>query len=720
MNAQNSAAAADFTYLDQMREQYASRQSPNQMRFYIQGIRCSKCVRTLESLPLKIKGLNNLQVDMGTNLARAHVDLEELSFSQLATEIKRMGYEPIPLAQLDSADTAARNEDRNELVRLGIAAACAGNLMTFSFAVYFGADAELARTFGWLSLALYLPVVTYVTWPFYFGAWQSLRRRALSIDLPMALASFMGFIFSTVQLYRGYDDYYFDSLSSFLFLILLARFFQKRLQRHFLKPQQLIDGLQLNRARRIRGSTWEWTPIDQIAPLDEVLVFSHEVLPFDGELRSTYGQFSLAWLTGEGTPKTYLEGAPIRAGTRVLSQEIKVRVTNLLANTEFGRILSQVENPQLNQNRIVQRSDLWAQRLLTTVFLLAVGFVALYWHVSAEEALRRALALIVLACPCAMAFGTPLALGSALSQAKRLGIFIRDACIFERIPDVRDIFFDKTGTLTDTHLTLREAPQSIPRVYQKIILSLENESVHPIAFALRAAFPCEDRLPPITDLRESSGSGVSGYLYGRFYELKAAEANSEYTTVVLCEDHRPLHTLSFSGEIKSDAGVTLNRLRGANYNLHLLSGDALEPTERVAHQLGFRTNEIHAQLRPDQKANQVHSTPHSMMVGDGVNDSLALLNAHVGVAVSGSVGVALSSAQVYLSRHQLDDLCTLIEIGKKTQQVVTRNLTLSLFYNVIGGTLALAGYINPYMAALLMPASSGVIALHTWLSGARK
>jgi len=712
----------DFSFLDQaeFRAKYAAGASKNQIRFFVEGIRCGKCVRKLEDLSLTVDGLKGLRVEMGKNLAHAEVDIEVLTFADLAKRIHDMGFKPIPLTPEMTDETLQKKQDRDELIRLAVAGACAGNIMTFSFASYLGAPESFFAIFSWISFVLYLPVVTFVAKPFYIGAWNSLKHRSLSIDLPMAVASLSGFLFSTVELLRGKDDIYFDSLSGFLFLILLSRWTHKRMQRKFLRPQELMETLQLERVRRVHESGWAWTPVEALLPGERILLCAPETLPAEAELVSASAHFSMAWLSGESKPKTLLRGATVPAGARLLHGEVQLLARKALNETGFGQILQEVQNFTLSKNRIVGEADRWAQWLLAIVFSVAILFLIAYWPVSSEEAIRRSLALIILACPCAMAFGAPLSLASALRKAQRNGLIVRNANVFEKVNEIKTIFFDKTGTLTETDLILRENLGAVPQVYQKIILSLENESMHPIAFAFRKAFQAPEVLPPVDGLREVPGIGVSGFIYGKFYELKRNTKSSTNIGCTLFEDQFPIMQFTFEAQLKPDCLEVLEALRAKGYRLVLLSGDKQEVVEHLGRQLGFKPEDMHFEVDPAGKAAIVSQTPGAMMVGDGVNDSLAMMRARVGVAVSGGMEAALRSSDVYLAETSLKGVASLLLISRQSLGLIRQNLMISVIYNSVGGVFALLGFINPLMAAVLMPVSSGFILLSTWIKGRGK
>lgn len=707
---------SDFSFLDQGDFKSKYEDGPSGMRFYVGGMSCARCVSKLEKLAQTMSGVRSVRVDLGKSLLKAEIDPEKTSFEALANKIEELGFEPVPLAREVNGEQIQRQEDRAELIRLGVAGALAGNIMTFSFATYFGAPQELCPVFCWISFFLYLPVVSYVALPFYKGAISSLRNRRLSVDLPMAVASLAGFLFSTVELLRGHHDIYFDSLSGFLFLILASRFAQRRMQRKFLSFRDSSESLQLHRVRKVRaGKDWAWTTLEHASIGDRMVLHAGETLSCDAQLEGRFAHFSLAWLSGESKAKIFLPGATVPAGARLTAGEAKLAIVKKLEDTEFGKILRHVDGAELNKARTISLTDRWAQRLLITVFAAAIGFLVFYWQVSSEEAIRRSLALIILACPCAMAFGTPLAFASAFSRARRKGLLVRSPRAFENAAETKTIFFDKTGTLTETNLILGQNAKEIPDSIKRVVLALENQSLHPIAFAFRSAFESPGYIPDVKGFLEVPGDGVSGFIQGRFYELRRDNAQGNDISCTLFCDMEPLKEFTFHAQLKPKSAESINDLRRKGYKLVLLSGDNKGPVMALARELGFATEETIFGADPLKKARFVAETEHSMMVGDGVNDSLAMLQARVAVATSGGVEAALKSSDVYLTDSAISGVAEFLQIAKSSMGLVRQNLIISIAYNSIAGALALLGYINPFVAAVLMPVSSGFILLSTWL-----
>ncbi|MEK6554272.1 MAG: HAD-IC family P-type ATPase, partial [Bdellovibrionota bacterium] len=543
------------------------------MRFHIDGIQCAKCIRKLETLPETLPGLTHLRIDSGANLAYAEIDQQLLSFSQLAMKLNSMGFRPTPILSDSEKITAGHRANRTELIRLAIAAACAGNIMMFSFANYLGSTGIFRSVFSWLSFALYLPVVTYVAWPFYTGALSSLRQKQVSIDLPMAVASLAGFFYSAFELFNGRENFYFDSLSGFLFLILISRWMQGRLQKSFL-TRESNETLGLEKMRKLSGEDWYWVPAELLQPGDKIRILRDETVPVDGTVISPRIRISLAWLSGESKSVSLTKNSTIKAGARIISESADIHVQRLTQHTEFGQLLDAAERFSLSNNRFISMSDKWSERLLIAVFAIAALYLTFNVSNDMEESFRRALALIVIACPCAMAFGTPLALSSALRKARKNGLLVRDANVFERCAHIRTLFFDKTGTLTENEISLVEDPESYSDELKSVVLTLEAPSQHPIAYAFRQAFTKSKILTDVTEWSEKPGEGISARIGQDLYEIKkCAQAT---TACALFKNGELTAQFTFSAQLRVDALSVLEKLRQGGYQTLILSGDSEE------------------------------------------------------------------------------------------------------------------------------------------------
>jgi Cu2+-exporting ATPase/Cu+-exporting ATPase len=708
-----------YSYLDlgQFRSLYCTGDAKRKMKFYVEGIKCSKCISKIESLKSKNPELETLEVDLANQTALVELKDTNKSFARVAEDIAGLGFRPIPIQTSDDSAEQWRKESKNDLTRVGVAGFCAGNIMMLAFATYFGLDGPMRKGFEWIQFFLYLPVFTYVAWPFYKGFVTGLRQKSLSIDGPMAIASSMGFIISAWNLMRGTGSIYFDSTSGFLFLILATRYFQKRTRFEYLKFLKPTALAQTFKARLLdQTGNWKWVRSDELKFSDVITVEAGEWVPADGSLLTAEAVIDLSVLDGESMPRRVQTGFTVKAGTKLLSDEANIQVTKSGNNTTLGHLLGSVSAASISETQSSRVSDKASQVLLATV--LSMAFVALLagFFGNFETQFEKAFALIVLACPCAMAFGTPLAFSFSMRRAHEKGIVVKSARVFESLSEIKTIFLDKTGTLTERfwNLTNSNLNEADAEPYKGIILLLESKSEHPVAFALREVWSSTS-LPELTleNFQENRSQGVSGEIDGAKFEFKHFnEANSKWFG--LSKNGNLVWKFQLRPVLLEGTRDCIDDLKKAGFDIKLISGDSKSETLEIGRQLGLDNNSIFAELSPLDKEDLVKQIPHSVMIGDGVNDSLALQAAQIGIAVKGGVDLALKSADVLFLNGGITSFPELLKLSAKARRQIRRNLTSALVYNTLGGSAALLGFVNPFVAALLMPISSIYILTTTW------
>lgn len=672
-----------------------SQVTTSELTFYAEGLHCSSCVHLLERLPEFHEDIQEARVHFGESTV--HIQLKPGShfvWPEIAAIIEELGYQPTPLIASHDLREKQKQENRRAIQRLGVAGACAGNMMLFVVPIYGGLEGSLAVVFNWASFVLFLPILLYAATPFYQGAWNFLKYRVINVDLPIVIAMLSGFTLSTLNLIRGEGPVYFDSTASFLFLILASRYLLKRVQQKYLNQDALLEGIEGRR---------------DLNPGSEIRLLQGEKIPADGVLLSPQAEVDMSLFNGESLPEQFREGMTLFAGAKLLSPEARIRIEKVALDTRWGKILQQLRSDSVQKSRFITLSDKLAQGLIATVTGLAVLFFIFYAGVDFNQALERSLALIVIACPCALAFGSPLAYGLSLRKAQKSGILIRHADVFEKLQSVKNLFFDKTGTLTEGVLTLASVEGDLTERDKKIILALETQSTHPVAFALRRAWQKVHVLPVMDDLQEVLGNGVFGRLDNRTYSLARSQELSilEYLVVEYRVDGLLTAHLFFEDPLRAESKATLEDLR--QFKLHILSGDKKHRVAKIASLCKIPDGQSFAEKTPEQKLEVIQKTEHSCMIGDGANDALALKAADIGIAVKGSVDLSLMSADVYFTRGGLQPFIDLLHIADDARFTVRRNLTISLIYNSVGGALALAGFISPMVAAILMPISSLLI-----------
>ena len=704
-----------FTYLDlpNIRSRFQLSSPTFDYRLYIEGLHCASCVHLIERLPEFDTSVERARVDFSASSLMVKVR-ENFSLSRLTTLLNSWGYKAHFLAVDETARTRIQEENNALLKRLAVTGACAGNIMLFVVPVYSGLEGSWKTIFHWMSFILFLPVVLYSGIPFYQGAWNSLRYQVINVDLPIAIALLSGFLLSTVNLVRGNVAIYYDSTAGFIFLILCARYYLKRSQQKFSHSQPLGHALLNEQYAASTGHQEKTALAEDLQVNDRLHLRPGQVSPVDGVLKSP-ALMDLAVLNGEPLPRHFESGMHVPAGSKLLSSVADLIVTRPYRETDLARLLQDLNEKNLQKSTFVSLADKAAQWLILTVSGAAAIFFLLNFESNFQEAFNRSLALIILACPCALAFGAPLTLNLALRKAQALGILIRESGTLEKLWNVTNLVFDKTGTLTSLNLKIvRTDPAILSSEVKSIILGLERTSHHPIAFSVRESW--NDHSPaPTQNVEEKIGVGVIGTINGLQYELtqNSDDSNTEHLSATLYKSGSKVCSIFFEAPLDPNAQAAVLEFQSDGMNCYLASGDRPARAAQIGKKCGISEGNVFGGLTPVGKRDFVRSLSDSCMVGDGSNDALALKEASVGIAVKGSTFANLQAADVYFTREGLKPLLDLFSLARQTKKVLVRNLAFALFYNVIGGTLALLGHVDPWLAAVLMPASSALIVSST-------
>ncbi len=691
----------------------ASSAKTENFRLYVEGLQCASCIHLLEKLPEFEPQVHSAQVLFGSS--ELLIDIEkDLPLSNLLTLIEEMGYSAHLLKKGESAQESWQNDSRRWLKEIAVAGACAGNIMMFIVPVYAGVSGSYKTVFLWLSFTLFLPILIYSAQSIYQGAWRALKTRTLNTDLALTIALWGGFILSTFNLLNGSDIVYYDSTASFLFLILVSRYFVKKVQRRTLLHLQKQDSWEDASYLKKVGTDWAAQIAPLLLPGDEIKLLKNQVLPCDAEALSSQSEWDTSLMTGEVLPRLYPHDMKLHAGLKLLSAETYVRILKPYDQSEIQQMLQMVSRQSLNKSQFIRKMDLWSQRLLMTVFVVGILFFAFYSSINLEAALQRTLALWIVACPCSLAFAAPLTLYRALLEARRRGLLIKNHDVFEKASNIKNLIFDKTGTLTTGQLSLiKSEPSDLHQKYKDIVLELEKTSEHPIAFAFRRAWPEGPQLHlPVSDVYENVGEKVYGLLDGKMYILCRAPESSDMLMIDLLENGKKVARFSFKDELFVDTQKTLQTLQ-KKFTTFILSGDSLSRVQLLAKELSLPTEKALGEQTPLQKWNFVKDHKSTLMMGDGANDAAALQEATIGVASHGSLEVSFRAADIYLLKKGLNPLLQFFSISRRYQIILKRNFILAITYNSIAGACALLGWINPLVAALLMPLSSLILLLST-------
>jgi Cu2+-exporting ATPase len=724
----------DPAFVDRYHQQIDS-ETTRAVELYLEGVHCAACVWLVEKLPQVVPGVIDARLDLRRSLVRIRWRDEQVRLSQIARTLDSLGYPPHPARDADARELR-RQEDHRFLILLGVAGACAGNVMTLAFALYGGVftgiEAQYSHLFRWTSM---LFGVIALAWPgslFFRGALAALRTRTAHLDLPIALALLAGGVAGTVNAIRGSGEIYFDSLTMLVFLLLLGRWIQRRQQRWSADAVELLFSLTPTSARRVEEGEIREIPIEAVSPGDVLEVRAGDSVPSDGIVLEGRSMVDQSLLTGESQPIPAGEGDFLHAGTVNVAARLVFRVESVGGETRVGKLMQLVEQCSQRRAPVVQFADRLAGWFVVVVLCLAVLTFGIWMWIGSAHAVDHAVALLIVTCPCALGLATPLAVTVALGRAARRQILIKGGEVLELLAGEGRMVLDKTGTLTAGRTTL-VAWHGDTKV-KGLVAALERHSSHPIAQALTAAIELSDdssamSMAVVSDVEQRLGAGLCGTVAGRrvavgtrdfieslgmsvadeFAEAQAEAVWNGASPVLVGVDGDCVAVASFDDPLREDTARSVASLQRIGWQPVILSGDHADVVARVGERLGMELEASIGGATPEEKVEYVESslqTGRVVMVGDGVNDSAALSAATVGIAVHGGAEASLAAADIYLNRPGLSAIVELVGAARATRRTIYCALGVSLGYNAVAASLAMAGLIGPLVAAVLMPISS--------------
>ncbi|MGB1125088.1 MAG: heavy metal translocating P-type ATPase [Phycisphaeraceae bacterium] len=707
----------------------------------LEGVHCAACIWLIEKLPRVVPGVIEARLSLSSRTVRIVWEPERVALSEIAKKLSSLGYIPHPARGSDASGIQLA-EQRAMLIRLGVSGAIAGNTMLLAFALYTGMfggmEQRFADFFRWISAVL---GVLSLAWPgrvFFKGALAALRTRTPHLDVPIALALGVGGLAGTINVVLGRGEIYFDSLTVLVFLLLVGRFIQYRQQRRADEAVGLLLSLTPTNSRRVTtnayGESIETIPIEAVEVGDVLEVRSGELVPADGRVEQGRASVIAALITGESRPVPIDEGDLVCAGSRLSGATIRLRVSAVGESSRVGQLLSLVQQGMADKPPVVAVTDRVAGWFVCVVSLLALAVFSVWSLFDLALAVDHTVALLIIACPCALGLATPLSLSVAIGRSAKRDILIKSAAALDRLARPGQIWIDKTGTITRGQMCV--VAWSGDTALQPIVAEVERHATHPIARAIVEAYAeqepaAADRVAVEEVQVEPSGIaaktamgplliGSRQYLADRGVVTPAQQEHDavdcmdrSHTSVFVALRREIVAKLTIGDAIYDDARASLKQLRQWGWEVRMLTGDEQAVADAVGHAVGLNTGQIDAGVTPEEKlAATRRSTVNDravVMVGDGVNDAAALAAADVGIAVSGGAEASMAAADIYLAKPGLSGLVDLIATARNTRRVIRRNLVVSFAYNAIGITLAALGLINPLVAAVLMPASSALV-----------
>lgn len=714
----------------------AQRDNCSEVALRVEALDDARRVLWLEQRIRALPGVRRVAIDRPAQRVRVVLDVQRTSLPSLLDQFAAAGCPAQPL-QHDNIDDARSHEQHDALKRLLVAGMCSMQVMTYAFVIYIGVvdfvDFSTRNLFRWLGLLTTLPVVFYSATPFFTGAIRELRERRLGINLPVALAVWLVFLASMINTLGGSGEIYFDSVTMFVFLLLGGRYVELRSRhRSGALGDAAIDGAPLLAQRRRADGELETVAAIGLLPGDRVHIAEGTRVPADGVLETLAVQVDEALLSGESHPVHRMRGQRLVAGSVLLSGPAELTVEHSGSSTTIARLGAMASRARQARN-LVAGSDREIGRFVARVLGLTV-LTALGWLVfDPARAFEAAVAVLVVACPCAFALTRPATLTRAIGALASRGVLVTDGAALVRLATVDYAMFDKTGTLTVPQLDRRAVEPlrgDSPAYVLQLAAALAHESSHPLARALAEAARQEALPLQAQAVQISAGAGISGEIEGRRLRLGRADfalglggkpvRPDSGDALLLADADGAIAAFHLDEQPRPDARRTLASLRAGGVAISMASGDADNRVAAMAARLDIA--DWHARQNPSDKLERLraaHARGHTTLaVGDGSNDAPLLAGADVSAALASGTDLAQSHADLLLLDSRLDGLVEARTIARQLLHVTAQSRRWALIYNLCAVPFAAFGFVPPWLAGIGMSLSSLMVILNALRVGA--
>ncbi|WP_425054967.1 heavy metal translocating P-type ATPase [Pseudomonas abyssi] len=709
---------------------YPAEQQTRQIQ--IGNLTCASCVGRAEAALGTVPGVLDAQVNLASQQARVRM-LQGTDQDALLRALRQAGY-PGQWVDTDAPAAETGPDLAKQRRRVIIAALLSAPMLLSMLPALLGAGHWMLP--GWLQLTLASIVQFVFGATFYRGAWHALRNRTANMDLLVVLGTSAGWALSTWNLLTqspGTELHlYYEASAVIVTFILLGKYLENRAKGQTLEAIRALTALRPDTARLRDAEGERDVPLSQVLPGDQLVVRAGERIPVDAEIVEGDSHIDESMLTGESLPVSRGPGQAVRAGSLNQDGVLLINTTGVGQDTLLAQIVRMVENAQSSKAPIQRLVDRVAAVFVPVVIVIALmTWVLGSFFIGPQAALLNAIAVLVIACPCALGLATPTAIMVGTGVAARHGILIRDAEALERARLVNAVIFDKTGTLTRGKPALTRVEPLNGHSTEDVLrvaLALQQQAEHPLARAL-CDYAAEQGIEtaPADNLQVLAGRGAQGLVDGQSawlgsarlleeqhldltpWQQQAAELQADGASLSwLARGDQVLALLSFADSLKDNARATIDRLQAQHIESLLISGDSQSAAEHIGRQLGL--DQVRGSVLPADKVSEVQRLQQQgkvvAMIGDGINDAPALSSADVGMAMSTGTDVAMHSAGITLMRGDPALVPMALALSRRTGDKIRQNLFWAFVYNCLGIPLAAFGLLNPMIAGAMMAASS--------------
>lgn len=691
--------------------------------FFVPTIHCSSCIWLLENLYKINPAILFSRIDFTKKQANITFKHHEISLRSLVELLIAIGYEPI--ITLQDVVKEQKNVNNSALIRkIAVAGFCFGNVMMLSFPEYLGIskyENKYAAFFGYINLAIAFPAMLYSGRDYFVSAWKSLKQKQLNLDVPLALGIFVLFLRSAIEILTKTGPGFSDTLCGLIFFLLIGKWIQERTFYHLSFERDYRSYFPVA-VTKMTATEEKPTQISDLEVGDRILIRNNEIIPADAILLKGNASIDFSFVTGESIPTKKVLGEVVYAGGRQLGQAIELEIVKSVSQSYLTTLWNN-ENFEDNNRRFKTFANTVSKYF--TIVLISIAVVAAaFWMVNQDstKAWAAFTAILIIACPCALALSSPFTLSAALSIFDRHQFFIKNTATIEKMAKMDELVFDKTGTLSAPNANNITFSGSLSDEEKQLIASLCRNSNHPLSVEINK-FLQVTKMHPTQDFNEQIGYGLEAHINGHFVKIGSAKQvniiapDDAGTRVYVKIDDDVLGFFSFEQQWRENLSSIIADLE-QEYSIHLISGDRDKDKKTLS--LIFNESRMHFNQIPQDKLNYIKDLQSGgntvCMIGDGLNDAGALRQANVGIAVSDDINTFSPGCDAILSGSSFGKISKFFTFSKDAVKVIHRSFAISLLYNVVGISFAVQGTMSPLFAAILMPLSTVTIISFTSLS----